>query len=96
MSICLDEKNIKANLMGIKKSIRKILSEPSEMRLQEVTGILLFLGYRLERSKGSHFQFTKDNQQVLTIASHHQKVKKIYLRTIKEVIIEMNLKKFYE
>ncbi len=43
--------------MGIKKIIKKVLKEPATIRINEVISLLGHFGYRLERTKGSHFIF---------------------------------------
>ena len=74
--------------MGIKKTIKKLLTEPVEMRLDEVQSILAYLGYELHRINGSHFQFKKGNIHLITIPVHQLKVTKYYLKLIKSIIIK--------
>lgn len=80
--------------MGIKKSIQKLMRLPTEMRFSEAKMVLEHFGYRLVRSKGSHFRFDsgKDN---LTITCHSGKIKRVYILDIKN-LIENHLKTFYE
>jgi predicted RNA binding protein YcfA (HicA-like mRNA interferase family) len=69
--------------MGIKKSIRKLLSLPVEMRYAEVNSVLVYLGFRLKNIKGSHFGYKNPvNQVILVIVAHNKLVKRIYLKEI--------------
>lgn len=77
--------------MGIDKSIKKLLAEPTEMRIGEVINIMAYFGYTLARIRGSHFQFTKPNTESMTIPVHAMKVKKYYLKKIKKIIISHEL-----
>jgi predicted RNA binding protein YcfA (HicA-like mRNA interferase family) len=80
--------------MGIKKSIRKLMRLPSEMRFSEAKMVLEYFGFKLLRSKGSHFQFDVGDH-VLTIVAHSGKIKRVYIVKIKN-LIEDHLKTFYE
>ena len=70
--------------MSVKKSIRKILNEPAEMELREISNILIFLGYKLDRIKGSHYNFKRNDSELIVIPSHNKRVKKIYVKKIKK------------
>jgi len=74
--------------MGIEKSIKKLFSEPTEMRFGEVQSILYYYGYRNRRTTGSHNTFKREGFDAITIPSHHNKVKKIYLKYLKRTIIK--------
>lgn len=74
--------------MGKKKCMRVLFSDPIEMRIQDVIIILAQFGYKLNRIKGSHFQFN-NGKRLLTIPVHHGKVKKYYLREIKSIILNL-------
>lgn len=74
--------------MGVKKSIRKLISLPMQMRLKEVANILQYCGYRLKRIRGSHYHFTRPAKRVITIAVHNKKVNGIYLIFVKDLILE--------
>jgi predicted RNA binding protein YcfA (HicA-like mRNA interferase family) len=77
--------------MGIKKNLKKLLSEPKEMRMDEVKNILHNIGFMLRNSNGSHYNFKHDRFGKLTIPSHGNKVKRWYLRRIKDIIMQNNL-----
>lgn len=73
--------------MGQKKNIQKLLSEPKEMRIAEIENILLYFGYKLDRIKGSHHIFIKPECDTITVPSHKGKVKRVYLKDLKKLII---------
>jgi len=75
--------------MGVKKSIKKLLRSPSEMRIEEIINILNFLGYKLDRIKGSHYIFAKKEMDDIIIPSHNKKVTKIYLKEIRKILISL-------
>jgi len=68
--------------MSLKKSIRKLLRNPAEMRIDEVSNILIYLGFTLDRIKGSHYTFIREGRPASTLPCHNQKVKRYYLRKI--------------
>ena len=72
--------------MGIKKNLKKLLAEPTEMRIAEIQNILEYFGYNHTRTKGSHYIFTKANCDNITIAVHKNKIARIYIKIIKEQI----------
>jgi len=74
--------------MGIKKSIKKLFSEPNEMRLEEVSNILNYYGYRKHGIVGSHYQFKRKGYGLITVPAHNNKVQKIYLKLLKRTIIK--------
>lgn len=82
--------------MGVKKNIEKLMKEPTEMRLDEIIGIMIYLGYTINRIHGSHYQFIKPNERLVTIPSHKSKVAKHYLKLVKNIIIKYSLLKNYE
>ncbi len=69
--------------MGTKKNIKKLMKLPAEMRFGEIKSILFFLGYEINRTRGSHFIFTKAGFDAIIIPVHHNKVKRVYLLDIK-------------
>jgi len=75
--------------MSFKKNLRKLFSEPTEMRIGEIANILTHFGYAEERTNGSHHIFTKFDCDAIIIPAHNKKVKKQYIRDLKVVIINM-------
>ena len=75
--------------MGQKKNINKLLSEPTEMSIREVTNVLGFFGYKLDRIKGSHHIFAKPGYDTITVPAHRGKVAKVYLKDLKKLINHM-------
>ena len=69
--------------MGIKKNIQKLLSDPKDMRLEQVINIMRHFGYGLDRRKGSHYTFSRKDGKSMTFPSHNKKVKSYYLRQLK-------------
>jgi len=80
--------------MGIKKSIKKLMRLPTEMRFSEAKMVLEYFGFELMRSKGSHFTFQGEGRP-LTIVCHSGKIKRGYIEKIKQTI-EENLKISHE
>lgn len=70
--------------MGFKKSLKKLLSQPTEMRLSEVKVVLAGYGYKWIRNHGSHYIFTKKNHGTIIIPVHKKKVAKRYLQIIRK------------
>lgn len=75
--------------MGFKKNLQKLFSEPTEMRIDEIMNVLTHVGYILRSVKGSHYQFENKKSPRITFPCHNNKVKKIYLKTIKRTIIPL-------
>jgi len=76
--------------MGIKQNLKKLLRNPSSMRIEEIVNIMRFLGYTLDRIKGSHYIFVKPYQQVKIIPTKQGKVKQCYLKTIIQIYESVN------
>lgn len=74
-------------VMGFKKNLKKLLTLPTEMRLDEVTSVLLRYGWYLERVKGSHFHFVDPHGQIFTLPVHNGVIAKRYLKKIVSDII---------
>lgn len=73
--------------MGIKKIVKKLMSQPTEMRIDEVTILLDFLNYKLDRIHGSHYIFTKPGTKAIILPVHNNKIrKKIYLKKLRELL----------
>jgi predicted RNA binding protein YcfA (HicA-like mRNA interferase family) len=75
--------------MGVKKSIQRLLSLPTEMRIEEIHAIFSHFRFTLTAVRGSHFQFKNEYQVKITIPVHNGKVKKIYLKIIKRHIMAL-------
>ena len=75
--------------MSVKKSIQKLFSLPTEMRIAEIETILAHFGYRLVNINGSHFQFKNHASMKITIPVHNSSVKKVYLKIIKRNIMPL-------
>ena len=56
------------------------------MSIQEIQNILESFGYTLDRIKGSHYIFVKENYDIIVLPVHSQKVRKIYLRKVKDIV----------
>ena len=75
----------------VEKIIQKMLNKPREMRFEEVKKVLLYEGWALDKIKGSHHIFIKDDL-TLVIPMHHGLVKGVY---IKRAVIELELEEKY-
>lgn len=58
---------------------------PSDMRFEEVDLILKDYGFEHVNTKGTHFSYVKGDKQI-TIVKHHNKVKKWYLKSIRDIL----------
>jgi len=72
--------------MGIKKNLKKLMSEPTEMKIKEVQNILKTFGFMLDRVHGSHYIFIKPECDNIILPVHNKKVTKHYLIDLKELI----------
>jgi len=75
--------------MSFRKNLNKLFSEPPEMRIGEIRNILANFGYAESRIRGSHHIFTKRDCDTIIVPSHNNKVRKPYIKDIKNVIINM-------
>lgn len=73
--------------MGYKKILEKLFRKPTAMRIHEIITLLSHLNYSLDRIRGSHFIFTKPGKSDIVIPSHQNKVKRVYLKELKDTLI---------
>lgn len=67
----------------------KIFANPRKVNItiDEVKYLLLRKGFRLERVRGSHYQFSHPKlKEIITIASHNKRVLSAYIEKIKIAI----------
>jgi len=64
------------------KIINKMKRQPNGIRIDEADKVLSFIGYRLDRQKGSHRQYINSVGDVLTIAEHKPTIKSFYVKEI--------------
>lgn len=69
----------------LEKLKEKILRKPKDMRFNDVRTLLENHGFENVRTKGSHFLFT-DNKKLISIPTHNNTVKKIYLEKIIKIL----------
>jgi predicted RNA binding protein YcfA (HicA-like mRNA interferase family) len=72
--------------MSFKKNLKKLFSEPVEMRIEEVENILVNFGYTRARVHGSHYIFTKLNCDTIILPVHKQITAGRYLDKIRKQI----------
>lgn len=78
--------------MGIEKNIKKLLADPTEMRLSEICNVLEYFGYKLVRIRGSHHHFKKTGRPLIILAVHGKNVTKLYIKQVSHIIkSELNL-----
>ncbi len=53
--------------MSIKKNLRRLMSEPTDMRIDEIINIFAYYGFKLIKIQGSHHQFLAKNGEKITI-----------------------------
>lgn len=78
--------------MGSKKNLKKLMSDPQEMRIDEIINLLGYYGFHLARVRGSHYIITSKDKK-FTLPVHNKKVKKPYLRDIKLYLVDYAQKK---
>ncbi len=79
--------------MKLIKLVKRFLSEPPEVRFEEVRSLLEAFGFTEVRSSGSHHAFRNQNGQILIVPkSSGKKVKRTY---IKEIIRLLDLEEWY-
>lgn len=66
----------------IEKLLAIIRNAKSDVRFSDLEKILLHVGYKNVRQKGSHVHFRKQGMPSLTLPVHNGKVKKVYVRDI--------------
>lgn len=75
------------------KLVKLFLSEPVEVRFEEVCALLNAFGFEEVRSKGSHHTFRDPEGRTITVPKKGgQKVKRTY---IKEIVSLLNLEEWY-
>lgn len=74
--------------MSFNKNLKKLLSEPTEMRISEITNVLAYFGFQHVRTKGSHYIFDNSKNDTIVIPVHNGKVIRYYLKYIKSIIKE--------
>ena len=60
----------------------KLKQHPTDVRFETLKRLLEYHEYRLTHKKGSHFRFKKQGVPGLTIVSHHNTVKKWYVKDV--------------
>lgn len=69
------------------KLVEQFLSNPSEVRFEEVRYLLTAFGFEEKRSKGSHHTFRNADGLKITVPQQGgQKVKGVYVRQIVELL----------
>lgn len=81
-------RRVYACAMTSRKSIKKFMAEPAEMRIYEFVRVMEYFGFRHARTKGSHYIFDNSKNAIIVIPVHNNKVTKHYLKYAKSVIIK--------
>jgi predicted RNA binding protein YcfA (HicA-like mRNA interferase family) len=72
-------------MTALEKLIRQIRARPPQARFSDVQALLVALGWRLDREKGSHVVFVKDGEFPITVPKAGGRwVKRVYLDQIAE------------
>ena len=58
-----------------------MINQPNGIRSEEATKVLEFIGYRMDRQKGSHMQFVNDKGDVFTLKKESP-LKAVYVKEI--------------
>ena len=67
------------------KLLKKLLRKPKDLRFEELERIILMCGYRLDRSKGSHFSYVREGHLPLIIP-RNSPVKSCYIKMVLNAI----------
>lgn len=79
--------------MKLIKLVELFLSEPVELRFEEVRALLNAFNFEEVRSKGSHHTFRDSEGRTITVPKKGgQKVKRTYIR---EIVSLLNLEEWY-
>ncbi len=68
-------------MTNLKKRFCKLFNK-KEIPYHEIKTILNSIGYKLDRIKGSHYIFKKNNKELIRFPVHHNLVKRCYIKTI--------------
>jgi predicted RNA binding protein YcfA (HicA-like mRNA interferase family) len=68
-------------MAGVEKIIEKMKRQPNGIRISEADKVLSFIGYRLDRQKGSHRQYINPTGDVVTIKDENP-IKAVYVKDI--------------
>ena len=68
------------------KLIEKLKRSKTDVPLNDLKKILTSVGYEPTRQKGSHIHFRKPNAPFLTVPTHQQKVKIVYVKEILKLL----------
>ena len=64
------------------KRFTKLLNNPKETSFGEIHTILNDFGFKLSRIRGSHFIYTKSNEESESIPVHNKKVKTCHVKRL--------------
>jgi predicted RNA binding protein YcfA (HicA-like mRNA interferase family) len=70
----------------LEKLIEKLKRSKSDVSLGDLVNVLSSTGYDRVRQKGSHIHFRKSNSPFITVPTHHQKVKIVYVKEILKLL----------
>ncbi|OGL97637.1 hypothetical protein A2318_04275 [Candidatus Uhrbacteria bacterium RIFOXYB2_FULL_45_11] len=70
----------------LEKLIEKIKQSKSDVAFSDLVKLLSSVDYKLVRRKGSHVHFRKQDAPFLTIPTHQNKVKIVYVKEILKLL----------
>ena len=80
-------------MASLENLIKKMLRLPPEMRFEDILKVLKYFGYKCKNVTGSHYTYYKVGNKPFTIVKDGKKIKKAYIRKIKEIL---NMEEWYE
>ena len=72
----------------LEKTLRKLLSLPTEMRYEEIKAILERFGFVGTEVGSSHITYRKDGRMNVTIPRHGD-ISRVYIKMVRDAIIEV-------
>jgi predicted RNA binding protein YcfA (HicA-like mRNA interferase family) len=66
----------------IEKIVAKMRNRPNGIRFDEIVKVLQHYGYIQVRVKGSHHHFRNERGDLITIASHSDPLKAVYVKDV--------------
>lgn len=67
------------------KLLRRLRSTPNDMRFEELKKILEHYGYSNVGIAGSHYTFSRENHDTISIPKHNP-IKKPYVKLVKSIV----------
>ncbi len=70
----------------IEKLIVKFQNNPNSISVSELKKLLIHKGWKQNKGKGSHINYKMPNWEIITLAPHWNKLKKIYFEKYQKLL----------